>query len=98
MLAKLTRDSSSTGEVGGQYRPATADNAPVPQQEITLPQNPSDDMVDITSLENLFDNPDMLNWASVISSINKTILTSRQNDIDSYLVDYSGIEMPGAVA
>ncbi|KAG9904703.1 hypothetical protein KCU94_g5909, partial [Aureobasidium melanogenum] len=77
MLAKLTHDSSLTDRVD-----ATAtDNALVPQQEITPPQDTCD-MIDITSLETLFDNPDMLNW----------------NDIDSYLVDYSGIELPGTVA
>ncbi|KAG9662014.1 hypothetical protein KCU64_g2214, partial [Aureobasidium melanogenum] len=78
MLAKLTRHSSLTDGVD-----ATAtQNAFVSQQEITPPQDTFCDMLDITSLENLFDNPDMLNW----------------NDIDSYLVDYSGIELPGAVA
>ncbi|KAG9574445.1 hypothetical protein KCU77_g3384, partial [Aureobasidium melanogenum] len=78
MLAKLTRDSSLTDGID-----ATAThNAFVLQQEITPPQDTSCDMLDITSLENLFDNPDMLNW----------------NDIDSYLVDYSAIELPGTVA
>ncbi|KAH0371689.1 hypothetical protein KCU65_g1799, partial [Aureobasidium melanogenum] len=82
MLAKLCRDPSLTDGVGGSYGPTTADNVLVPQQEVTPPDDASSDMIDITSLENLFDNPDMLNW----------------NDIDSYLVDYSGIEMPHTVA
>lgn len=68
MLAKLTHDSSLTDVVG-----ATAtDNALVPQQEITPPYDASHDMIDITSLENLFDNPDTLNWVRVISEIKLT--------------------------
>jgi hypothetical protein len=62
MLAKLTHGSSLTDGVG-----ATAtDNALVPQQEITPPYDASHDMIDITSLENLFDNPDTLSWVCVI--------------------------------
>lgn len=67
MLAKLTRDSSLTDRAGGLYRAAMADNTLVPQQEVTPPQDASYNMIDITSLENLFDNPDMLDWVSGIS-------------------------------
>lgn len=66
MLAKLTRDSPLTDGVCGSYRANVANNTLVSQQEVTPPQDASDDMIDITSLENLFDNPDMLNWVSVI--------------------------------
>ncbi|KAK6008323.1 hypothetical protein QM012_000226 [Aureobasidium pullulans] len=82
MLARLTRDSSSTDGTDGPSHSTTAENAHVSQQQITPPQDSPFDMMDTTSLENLFDNPDMLNW----------------NDIDSYLVDYGGLEMPETVA
>ena len=83
MLAKLTRDLLADG-VEGSYRPTTATNALIPQQQITPPQDASYDMIDITSLENLFDNPDMLNWVSVLPEIrwtNADVCTERHRQL-----------------
>ncbi|CAD0109657.1 unnamed protein product [Aureobasidium uvarum] len=37
----------------------------VPQQDVTALQDATYDMMDITSLESIFDNPDLLNWVSI---------------------------------
>ncbi|KAI4742249.1 hypothetical protein E4T50_07323 [Aureobasidium sp. EXF-12298] len=77
MIAKLTGDSAPPLQIGDMHErsPPSAEQVPhVPQQDVAPPQDADYDMMNITSLENIFENADMLNW----------------NDIDSYLIDYSG--------
>ncbi|KAI4727421.1 hypothetical protein E4T49_04777 [Aureobasidium sp. EXF-10728] len=89
MLAKLNGGYQSTSVSDG-HNPQKVDrsssttirNAVVTEKDVTPSQDATYDMMDITSLESIFDNPDLLNW----------------NDIDSYLIDYSGIDMPELVA
>ncbi|THW17021.1 hypothetical protein D6D24_04135 [Aureobasidium pullulans] len=85
MIAKLTAQdtrSPPAAETGQLVMPGYCPCAPLEHilnrpetppavQQVTAP---TEDLMDIGSLESILDNPDMLNW----------------NDIDTYLIDYSG--------
>lgn len=102
MIAKLTSDTSPPLPSGTlkepenlQYPSTAARNSYAPRQDVVVFPNSTYNMMDITSLDGIFENPDMLNWVSMISQ-NEHMYTnpSLQNDIDNYLIDYSGTFVP----
>lgn len=70
MIAKLTDESAPSLQTdtlnqheNNQLPPATQ-NSHVSQQTVAVPQDITYDMMDVMSLENIFENPDTLNWVS----------------------------------
>lgn len=95
MIAKLTGDPAPPLQTEDlhepRYPPSTVQISHVPQQDIGTPQDTAYDMMNITSLETIFENPDMLNWVSMTTELDcNGTDPCEQNDIDSYLIDYSG--------
>jgi hypothetical protein len=102
MMAKLATDSPPSLSSGTFEKPddsvysvTAAQISHAPQQDVPVSEDSTYDMMDITSLESIFENPDMLNWVSMISqSFIRYTNRSQQNDIDNYLIDYSGTFVP----
>jgi hypothetical protein len=72
MIAKLTGDIAPPLEIGAvheRYPPSTEHEELGPQQDVAPPQDADYDIMNITSLETIFENPDMLNWVSMTSRI-----------------------------
>ena len=74
MIAKLTGDSPPPLQTGAldmheDYRhlSAVTQSPHVSYQDVATPQDAPYEMMDITSLESIFQNPDMLNWVSTTS-------------------------------
>lgn len=70
MIAKLTDESApslQTGSLdqhGSNQLPAAIQSSHVLQQNDAVSQDTTYDMMNIMSLENIFENPDTLNWVS----------------------------------
>jgi hypothetical protein len=102
MIAKLTGGSPPplpTGTIQRlenlQYSSTAAQTSFPSQADTVVPHDSTYDMMDTTSLESIFENPDMLNWVSMrYPKLSKTTDPSPQNDIDNYLVDYSSALVP----
>ena len=97
MIAKLTDDSAPSLQTGTLYQhgnehfPPATQNLHVSQQDTAVPGDTAYDMMNIMSLESIFENPDTLNWVSQSPEVWCSNTDIRgQNDIDSYLIDYSG--------
>ena len=75
MIAKLTDDSApslQTGTLdqhGSEQLPPATQNLHVSQQDTAVPGDTTYDMMNIMSLENIFENPDTLNWVSQFPEI-----------------------------
>jgi hypothetical protein len=98
MIAKLTSDDSPPLPSGTlekaknlQHSSTAAQSSYTPQQDVLVFPDSNYNMMDVTSLDGIFENPDMLNWVSKTCH-NEHMFTnpSQQNDIDNYLIDYSG--------
>ncbi|KEQ95326.1 hypothetical protein AUEXF2481DRAFT_4942 [Aureobasidium subglaciale EXF-2481] len=84
MIAKLTAHGGDppTAVQSGTFNIPNCQHPPTPANldshnahwSVTPAQDTAHEMMDIASLESILDNPDLLNW----------------NDIDTYLIDYSG--------
>jgi hypothetical protein len=102
MIARLTSDTSPPIPSGTLEKPenlpyssTAAQSSYAPQQDVVVFPDSTYNMMDVTSLDGIFENPDMLNWVSKISH-NEHMYTNpnQQNDIDNYLIDYSGTFVP----
>jgi len=75
MIAKLTEDSAPSlqtenmDQYGSSQLPSTTQSFHLSQQDIAVPGETTYDMMDIMSLESIFDNPDTLNWVSQFPEI-----------------------------
>lgn len=73
MIAKLTDESApslQTGTLdqhGSKMLLSATQSSHVSQHDVVVPQDITYDMMDIMSLENIFENPDTLNWVSEFS-------------------------------
>jgi hypothetical protein len=72
MIAKLTGGSPPPLPTGTLERPeifTAAQSLHAPQPDAVAFQDSTYDMMDFTSLESIFENPDVLNWVSTIFEI-----------------------------
>jgi hypothetical protein len=73
MIAKLTDDPAPPLQTGDMHEhrhpPSTGQISQVPQQDVPTPHDADYDIMNITSLESIFENPDMLNWVSITTRI-----------------------------